>query len=471
MQSQKVCLLFYAFFLVLTFIVKDNAFFWDTVLQASKHAYFFYENNFSRLILPLELDAGHPPFFGIYLGFIWKIFGKSLSISHFAMLPWLFGIVWQMCRFVRFYFSGNDVFWVLLLSLTNVTLLGQSALVSPDVSLVFFFLLAVNGILYQRKWQIWIGTIGMSLLNIRGILLIFSLFLYKIYLLFVEKNQFGKAQLKQVFFSFLPVGIIAFSYYFFHYLGTGWWLSTPNEGWSAHREAISVFGSIRKIVVLGWRLVDHGFMAFWIVFGLLSLPFLRSGKAINLKMKQLFGLPLIILLVFLPLFLFLNNPIAHRYLMPVYLTFSVGVCYLVFNALENKKRQSWAIGFIFLFQLSGNFWVYPKKIAQGWDGTLAHLPYYELRTKMIRYIDDNGIKTDIIGSEFPNTAKMKYLDLNNREERFHIKDVQKDQYILYSNIFNDFSDNEFEILESSFEILKEMQKGQICMILYKRKTE
>jgi hypothetical protein len=470
MRSFKVCFPFFVFFIALTFFVKDNAFFWDTLLQASKHAHFFYENNFSALILPLELDAGHPPFFGVYLAFVWKIFGKSLVVSHFAMLPWLFGIVWQLYRFIRFYFFEKVIFLVLLVTLSNVTLLGQSSLVSPDVTLVFFFLFAANGIFYQKKWQIVIGTIGMSLLSIRGIVLIASLFVYQIYLLFLEKKPFNARELKSVFMSFIPVFLIAGAYYTFHFLETGWWVSTPNEGWITHRETISLSGFFKKIVVLTWRLLDYGLIAVWVLFADLIVKFLKKGERIKLKVKQLFGLPLIVLILFLPLFLFFNNPIAHRYLMPFMLTFTVAVSYVIFNEIENRKWRNLAVVFVLLIQISGNFWVYPKHIAQGWDSTLAHLPYYRLRSEMISYLDENDIPINAVGTEFPMIGSMEYLDLNTRKEGFHEKEIEKDLYILYSNVFNDFSDEELEKLVSDYIVQKEMSGGQVCMILYKKKN-
>ena len=45
--------------------------------------------------------------------------------------------------------------------------------------------------------------------------------------------------------------------------------------------------------------------------------------------------------------------------------------------------------------ISGNLWIYPRNIAQGWDATLAHVPYYNLRIEAINYLDKNNIEIDI----------------------------------------------------------------------------
>jgi len=106
-KTLKNCLPFFLLFTIITIVVKDNGFFWDALLQASKYAQFYYENNFGQLLVSADLDAGHPPLFGIYLAGIWKIFGQSLVVSHFAMLPFLLGIVWQVYRLIDYFSVGH----------------------------------------------------------------------------------------------------------------------------------------------------------------------------------------------------------------------------------------------------------------------------------------------------------------------------------------------------------------------------
>ena len=111
----RLCFIFtclIAFLLV--FLNKENGFFWDTIQLASGHGNFYYSTNFSQLLLPIELDSGHIPVFGIYIALVWKIFGKTLEASHFALLPFALGIVWQiniLCkRFIAEKYSGISLF-------------------------------------------------------------------------------------------------------------------------------------------------------------------------------------------------------------------------------------------------------------------------------------------------------------------------------------------------------------------------
>ena len=122
---------------LLVFLNRENSFFWDTIQLASEHGSYYYNNNFSKLLLPVELDSGHIPAFGMYIALIWKIFGKSIEISHLAMLPFAFGIVWQLNNLCKRFIQKKYVGIALILVLIDATLMSQITLVSPDVPLMF----------------------------------------------------------------------------------------------------------------------------------------------------------------------------------------------------------------------------------------------------------------------------------------------------------------------------------------------
>jgi len=119
--------------------------------------------------------------------------------------------------------------------------------------------------------------------------------------------------------------------------------------------------------------------------------------------------------------------------------------------------------------ISGNFWIYPDHIAKGWDSTLAHLPYYKIRSEMIQYIVKQKIPFDQVGTEFPNTATFENIDLNGSMKFFPEKNMKTNPYIFYSNIFNDFSDQELIDLKTNWNVLKKIKRCGVYGILYKRK--
>src|SRR5665811_945241 len=96
-----VKIILYLIFTLLVVGTMRFPFFWDTIQLGSEHAHFFYETNFRIIILPNVIDSGHIPILGIYLASIWTLFGKSLLLSHLAMLPFVLGIVFQSIQLCR----------------------------------------------------------------------------------------------------------------------------------------------------------------------------------------------------------------------------------------------------------------------------------------------------------------------------------------------------------------------------------
>jgi len=123
---------------------------------------------------------------------------------------------------------------------------------------------------------------------------------------------------------------------------------------------------------------------------------------------------------------------------------------------------------LFVGLITGNLWIYPPTIAQGWDSTLAHIPYYNLQNKMLNYIKKEKIPLEKIGSEFPSLEEQRYITLNSSQHSFKKKNIFSDKYILYSTIFNDFSDEEITYLKTNFKLKKAFTSHKIFVRLYKR---
>jgi len=154
--------------IVLVFWNQSNFFFWDSVQFAGKHGSYFYESGLSNgFLLPDHIDSGHPPTFGFLLSLVWKIFGKSLVVSHWAMVPVLIGIIYQACELGKYYYPKQPGLFPVLLFVCPFYL-GHSILVSPDLVVVFGFLLSIRGLLQKKYlWQS-IGIVIMSIISLRG---------------------------------------------------------------------------------------------------------------------------------------------------------------------------------------------------------------------------------------------------------------------------------------------------------------
>ena len=116
--------------------------------------------------------------------------------------------------------------------------------------------------------------------------------------------------------------------------------------------------------------------------------------------------------------------------------------------------------------LSGNFWIYPDNIAKGWDGTLAYLPYFPLRGKMMNYMEKEGIAITETGTLFPNLSRLRYIDLNESEDAFAELDLKTNHFVFYSNIYNDFPVEQLSELKNHWRMLKEYKFMGVKIILY-----
>ena len=161
-RPSLVCLPFFALAAAATWAVRDNFFFWDTTQLASEHAQFVFSSHFSTFLLPDVMDSGHPPTFGFYLAAMWFLFGKTLTVSHLAMLPFLLGIVWQAFGVASRLMSFLWALLFLLLLSVNPVVASQAILVSPDVPLLFFFLLALNSIFRRNKIWLAFAIVGLA---------------------------------------------------------------------------------------------------------------------------------------------------------------------------------------------------------------------------------------------------------------------------------------------------------------------
>lgn len=452
---------------------SDVVFFWDTVSQASKRGNYYYQTQFQHLILDPVLDSGHPPFFNIFIGLGWTFFGRTLAVSHFIMLPFVLGIVWQIYRLINNVFPENNRWLVFLIALADTTFLAQTILISPDIVMLFGFLLCLNAIFENKNGQLILGSFLLPFVSIRGILLlavvgVIFLFwkLIKNHKSDITKSQNFLKSIQQSLLIFLPVGVCLIAYLSYHYHVAGWLISSPNPEWIVHRQPNDIYNIARNIGLIGWRFLDNG----RIVCTLLLLFFLvkmfrqnlllcKNGRFLLLCFSAFF-------LIFAPIFIFFSVAINNRYLLPAFLLLHLLIAYfIVANSWKINVQKAWL--FVILIALfSGTFWVYPKHIAQGWDGTLAHLPYYDLRQEMLNFIENEGIILTEIGTEFPNKGALDFYDLSNRQEGFADKDFKQNKYIFYATVMNDFTDEELRALEEDWQEVKVFKSWPIEVILY-----
>jgi len=194
---EKVSLWFvFLFLMVLTFFSSNIPFFWDGDLL-SREAHFYFENNFSGFILPTTLDRdGTPVLYAVYLASVWKLFGKTLLISHLALLPFLLGIAWEYFKLAKTFLRTSMIPFAMLLLICEPTFVTQSIIMGFDIFMLYFFLLSLNSLLTSRPLTYSLSLSILGLCGIRGIILAGSLIIVHtaIRLIVDKKIQYKELQ-------------------------------------------------------------------------------------------------------------------------------------------------------------------------------------------------------------------------------------------------------------------------------------
>jgi len=450
---------------VLVFLAQDIPFFWDTVQLGAKHAWFYYDTGFRTLWLPTELDSGHPPTFGLYLAGLWSMFTPSLSLSHWALLPFLMGVLLLAYELGR---ELGDERWAPLLPLlllADPTVLAQSVLLSPELPLLFFFLLGLYSVERQNRFALILAALGLALISTRGMMCCLILFGYQ-----WRREEHSWRRPMTLFWAsryYWPAALLAVFFLWGHYRATGWIGYHADSPWGPSFKTVDTEGMLRNLLILIWRLLDFGRI---LIYPLLLAMWLttRTGFRPKKQRRDLSWLLLLALGILSISFLRYQGLQQHRYLLPVFiavhLLFYLLVCH---GRIPTRWKQGFA-ALALVGLLSGHFWIYPHRIAQGWDASLSFLPYTELRAESLAFLQQRQIPAGQVGTAFPAIGPLHHRNPQTRGSGFHAYDMETSRYIFYSNVVNDFSDRDIRRLRSQWTLLYSRTQRGVEVSIYQR---
>lgn len=439
----------------------QHPFFWDTVQLSSRQAQWYYDQHFQQFLLPDEIDSGHPSGFGMYLASIWLLFGQNLLLSHLAVLLFLGLIVAGIFRLSKI-LNGYWSKFLPLFTVLDPVLLGQISLVSPDVALLACFIWGLIGVLEKRQLVLTFCAILLACISLRGMMAVMVLYLFQVL------NGGGQIWRKPVhwlrhIWPFVPAGVLAVVFLVYHSWAKSWVGFHADSPWRESFNVVGIKGMVKNVFVLGWRIADYGR-----VFVLLMLTVLLFKRGMTSAVRPFFVLVVISLLIQLPHFLLFQGVNAHRYLMPFFLALTL----FFFSTLQNSQLLPLSKRRLLIFSIiglaSGNLWLYPQHIAQGWDSTPRHWPHFALRQEVIDYLDKQQVPLQSVGTSFPEIGPLHWRDLSKRQDGFSPLDLPQNEYVYYSSVMNDFSDEEREVLFNTWQKVLVLKKAGLEAVLFKR---
>ena len=460
--------LVYAFLTIITF---NNCYFWDNIQQISNEAHWFYMNDFRSLLTPVNSGTGivatgyHPPLMGIMTAALWMIFGCKLWVSHVFILLWAIVLIFNVWKLIRILFPENYIGWVVLILLMESSLLSQYAIGSPDFILFTAFVVSFRAVLERKTWLLALGIFFLCCINMRGIFAGVILFIVHSYFTWLQSGKrIDNRSLLKITIPYIPTFIILAAYFTYYFIVKGWFFSGASS--TGHYSIPNGLGRIiRHLAEFGLRSIENGRFIIW--FTGLYIAFKTYKSRIILSQHEK-----VLLLCFLlftglyVLFIFITQmPFSARYFMPQFFLLTILTMLGIIKFLDKRKVRLVLI-FMLLFELTGNLWIYPEKIAKSWDCTLAHLPYYQLRKECFNYIDHEKFDYKDLSGGFCLYGNRQYVELKKNGKTVGTDTNSK--YFIYSNISN-VEDSFVDSLHNRnyWTPIKKFQKWPVFITIYK----
>jgi len=405
------------------------------------------------------------------------------------MLPFLLGITALLYRLGACFGGERWAFWLLPIALLDPVLAGQMTLVSPDVVLAFFFLLAINVIIERKHWLLALAILGLCSISMRGMMTAAALFLFECGVRIIEcgvrNAEYGISPPRtkkfriphsalRIPYSFLPGFAFAAWFLWWHQQATGWTGYHPGSSWAPAFERAQGGDLCKNVLVLAWRWLDVGRIFEWLIAFCLIRKFWLSKKnhpvttwtTLDIALPWLF---ICVLLLLSPSAILYHNLSAHRYFLAGFLTLHLLVFQWIAQSDWSDRIKSSLFSGLIIAMASGNLWVYPRGISMDWDSTLAHQPFHRLRANAVAFLETRKVDFRTVGSAFPNLNTGENLLLNGDRRQFQEIDWQHNTYIFASNIFNDLAETDYERLQRDWNLVYRQSQANVWIEIYQRR--
>lgn len=430
LKENKPFIIVSAIFLIVKCFLLDTYFFWDSLVIISRPATYLFENGLFSLPFPTEFGIA-PTFPQYYTALMWTIFGKTLLVTHLSYVPIILLLLFQTYKLCKQFVEKEFLFLTFLFVVADATFVAQTLGLYADLFLLAFAVWTINNILGNNKLKLSISLFLLATVGERGMLIAVALTLLQFVVEYRREQNFW-IPLKKTLCVFLPTFICLLLFVVYQKITTGHLLidNSENSDWGAHWRLVDFQQFIKNCLVLGFRFIEYGRIFLWITFIYLLIKI--REKVVDPFLFLTFFIVLCVLLVAtLPWY----NPFGMRYFLLLYLLFSLNLARNIFMVLPKHKAKILVV-FLTIVLSCSHFFVYPETLAQSWDSSLAHTPYFELRKKTIDFLKENDIPFSEVGVSFPLTECHKLTDLSEDISEFSTYDFDKNRWIIYTNIGN-----------------------------------
>lgn len=462
----RAWVLFSMFF---TLILVQLPFYGDQATLVSAPAQFYYDSGFQTLILPPELETGHPPLYALIIALVWTVLGKSLVIVHLLSMICVLFLLTQIYQLTKRWLPEFGGTTSLLLVLSFPVLWAQVAGMGADILIAGLVLYVVNSLELKKGRAIIIGLSLLPLLSMRGWIWVLATGLFA---LWTAQNRHER---KQVIVRWGLSTIPVILYYCIHYQFTGWWLMPEINNWANHRAFNTPELFAGKAFELTVRCLE---------FGMLVPVFIWLSQMVNnMRRRQLSVSDKFILCALCSIALFtlpFRGPIVIRYLLPLHLVVILAAAGILGKLYRNQGKWIFSLPVVTgIMMLSSHFIAYPQMrnslFEYSWgDGSLAHLSYFTQREEADAFLKKQQIDRSTVYTAFPETKSFRLTNLQGDTATcitLTDANLQDAEWVIYSNVMNMIDYETEQALKQQFTIVQRWDAYPVSTIIYHRTAQ
>ncbi|MCX6190525.1 MAG: hypothetical protein NTW54_13205 [Bacteroidetes bacterium] len=414
------------YFAVALFVFKDDYFFGDAITSTSRLANFIYQQGI--YFYPQGYDPGHPPTYSILLVFCWKIFGKTLFVSHVYGVFWCVMMFWGFRKLSLQLVNLKVVNYASLLFLAHPTFISQNAMMLNTAMLTTCFFWALYFLVSKQNVMLTFILSVMVISHLQGAFFLASIagadFI-------MNRKEYPIWVFIRTKFLIYAIPFVAFCVWLWlHYLHTGWWLISPDFGDATERNtAIQI---LKGFAYCAWRFADYGMILPIAIYLILKFKSKNFSAPDTLLWTTLAVTSIIMSFI-------LKNTIAHRY----FLGFELLLLLLTVKEIQQNVFYAKTYFVIIFFALVvGNFLYYPGKTIA--DANMMYRGYFKAIDEVYSSIRPN----QDFYSKAPIANPHQCATLQTEDTYFKRIDGAIDNLpaIVSSNVCAEFTSEELNLL-------------------------
>jgi len=463
---------FLLFLVILVFLVviKVNIltapFHWDAMGYVIPAA----ENVYNKGVIINKTDStGHPPLFFIGLALMWKIFGKSLLVSH------LFNIFWGGLGLTFLFFLAKELYGkrvavvATLLLAFNQIFFSQLGILHLSTALTSMAILSVYSYIKQKYLLYIIATSLMLLVKETTVVILLSILLFDFFLNLFKKEKLGVV-FKRIGYLSLP-GVSLLIWFFSHWLVTGWVFRTQaivNKG----SDFLYLCGEFFVRYLIYDFTIENVNKANWIIFLLVVISFVFLIKKRSFKYEILF---LLIMVMNIAFFAYTDDmPRYFIIIFPFYLLMGAKASVMLTDGFKYRKI---ILIVILLFMIGFSVMNYTgTRNTDGWrlESNMEYLDMVRLHQKVCKFIEENYSSYKILTRQPLNFELQNpwfgYVKKPIKIIKFKEFDNHNDVLVIWSSQSNFLDMRRFiEFSKKQLKMIKYFSyKGKIVKIFKKK---